>query len=305
MPEFSAADAAFTGFRVVSHRPWVVLVWAAFQFAFALGSAVFLTLSGGDAYAKISDLSIQPMTGDATQAVGLLQTLAPTYAALFVAGLVYYAIFWAAMNRAVFTPQESRFAYLRLASDELRQLGLFALLAGLFAAVYVAIFMVATVVVVLVSLATGSTAAVGLMLALVVPALIVAILVFAVRFSLASPLTYASGKIDLFGSWRMTHRRFWPLLGAYLIAVALSFVVLALTLAIAVAAVAVLGGMGALGEMLQPHGSSLQSVLTPTRLVYLAVSSVGGALSAPVTMTAPAAIYRAIAGNPAFRAARQ
>jgi hypothetical protein len=296
--DFSAADAAFSGFRIVAARPWLVAVWAALQFGVALASTMFLVVSGGPAYARVLEVGQQPLGGGDTAAeLTMLQSLAPTLAALLIGGLVYYAVLYAAMNRAVLRPNESRFAYLRLDGDELRQLALFALALAFALAVYLAVLIVGGFIVVVVSLASGSGAAVGMTLAIVIPVLILVGVFLAVRLSLASALTFSTRRINLFGSWRLTKGRFWALFGTYLVALALSFVVVALTLAIAVAAVAVLGGLGALGQVMTTNAASLTSVLTPVRLVYLLISSIGGALSAPVTMAPPAAIYRAISGQ--------
>jgi hypothetical protein len=159
------------------------------------------------------------------------------------------------------------------------------------------------VVVVIVAVAGGGSdgAALALALAIALPAIICGFIYFAVRLSLASPLTFDTGRIDPMAAWRMTRGRFWPLLGAYFIAFALSIVVVVLTFAIAAAAIAVIGGIGALGPAFQSDLGTVGAVLTPTRLAYLAVSAVGQALIWPVTMTPPAAIYRALAGGAAGR----
>jgi hypothetical protein len=217
--------------------------------------------------------------------------------ALLVSGLVLNAVLYAAMNRAVLRPQEGRFGYLRLASDELRQLGLFAVFLGLGIIAYAVVILVMAVVVVVVALAGGGTDGAGFALALAIalPAIICGVVYLAVRLSLASPLTFDTRKIDPMAAWRLTRGRFWPLLGTYFIAFALSIVVVVLTFAIAAAAVAVIGGgIGALGPAFQSDMGTVAQVVAPARLAYLAVSAIGQALIWPVTMTPPAAIYRAL-----------
>jgi hypothetical protein len=292
--EFSVADAAFTGFRIVAARPWLVLVWAAVQFVFALAVAAFITVSAGAAFSQLVDFSPQSALHDSGRGMDLLRQVAPTYVVVMLAALVYYAVFYAAMNRAVFKPQESRFGYLRLASDELRQLGLFALMAAFGIAIYFGAAPIAAIVMVIIELAGGQAVAAPLAVLAMVLALFLLLVFLVTRFWLASPLTFAGARITLIGSWRLTRGRFWPVLGTLLIAVALSIVVISLTLAIAVAAVAVLGGVGALEPVLRPDTSSLSAVFTPARLIYLAISAVGSALSAPVLMTPPAAILEAV-----------
>jgi hypothetical protein len=296
--EFSASDAAFSGFRVVAERPWVVAIWAALQFVVSLAFNLFVAVSAGSAFTKLAQLSLQPPTQDPAAVLDLFRQVAPTYLVLMAGGLVLNAVLYAAMNRAVLRPQESRFGYLRLATDELRQLGLFALIAGLALAAYLAFVVFAAVVIVLIALVVGDGAALALGIAVLLPALICAFIFFAVRLSLASPMTFVTRRIDLRAAWAMTRGRFWPLLGAYFIAFVLSAVVVVLSFAIAVAVVAVVGGgMGAVGAVFDGQVGAVAQIVTPTRLAYLAVSAIGQALIWPVTMTPPAAIYRVLSGS--------
>jgi hypothetical protein len=293
---FSAADAAFTGFRIVWERPLAVVIWSALQFAVTVGYTLFVTVSAGPAFMQAAQASLQ-LNPDPAPMIARLQALAPTYAVLLFAFLVLYAVLYAAMNRAVLRPDQSRFGYLRLASDELRQLGLFALMSVLAVGLYVAVVVVAGVILALLGLVAGDT---GMLMALVVLApLLIGVFIFVgVRFSLASPLTFERGRVDLFGSWRLTRGRFWALFGTYLLAAALSLVVVALTLAIAVFAVAIIGGgFGAIGDGAEPDLRSIATALTPPRLIYMAITAIGSALSLPITMTPPAAIYRALTGG--------
>jgi hypothetical protein len=296
---FSAADAAFTGFRVVWERPWAALIWAGVQFVVSLALNLFIAISAGAAFSQLTQLGVQP-TADPEKMMTVLRGVAPTYVAVLIAVLVLAAVFYAAMNRAVMRPAESRFGYLRLASDELRQLGHFVLLLLLAFGFYLVVLIVASVVVGVLAAALGATGqvAVGVLLAVLLPVLLCVFIYLGVRLSLASPLTFATGRINIFGSWGMTRGRFWPLFGAYLIAFALGFVVTALTLGIGVLAVAILGGgVAALGPAFQSDLSTVAANLSPARLIYLAISSIGAALSAPITICPPAAIYLALTGG--------
>jgi hypothetical protein len=158
---------------------------------------------------------------------------------------------------------------------------------------------VATVVLGVLGLAFGGSAiAVALAAAILLPAAICGAIFVGVRFSLAVPMTFATGRIDVFGSWRLTQGRFWPLLGTYFLAVVLSLVVGALTLVIAALIVGIIGGgFNGIATLMQSDFTSVQSVLTPAQLVYLAITSIGAALSAPITMCPPAAIYRSLTGG--------
>ncbi|HVN00728.1 MAG TPA: hypothetical protein VMT68_11000 [Caulobacteraceae bacterium] len=299
MAEFSVSDAAFTGFRIVWERPWAVAIWGVLQIVVQLALNVFVAYSAGPAFTKLAQLSFTSGQ-DPTEVLGLFRQLAPTYAVLLMTVLVLNSVLYAAMNRAVLRPNEARFGYLRLAADELRQLGLFVLYAMLGFAIYLGILVVGTVLVVVAGLATGGAAGatVGLTLAILVP-LILCIFVFVgVRFSLASPLTFATQRVDLFGSWGLTKGRFWPLFWTYLIAFCLSIVVSLLVFAIAAIAAMLIGGGGLSAAVSPSDMSSVAAVVAPPRLAYLAITSIGQALIWPVTISPPAAIYRALAQAP-------
>ncbi len=116
-----------------------------------------------------------------------------------------------------------------------------------------------------------------------------------VRLSLAPSYTLATGRIDLAGAWRLTRGRFWPMLGAYVLAGVLGAVVLMLGLVVTAALVAVIGGMGALGQIARPDYASLGAFYTPARLAQTAVSAALNALVTPVLLTPAAAIYLRLA----------
>ena len=296
MAGFSAADAAFTGFRVVWERPWAVAIWAGLQFVANFALNVFMVASAGPLLMRFSQLRASGATPDPNTVFDLFRQFAPTYVVMLIGALVLTAVLYAAMNRAVMRPAESRFGYLRLASDELRQLGLLAALLALALGLYIALVIAAMLVAVLLGLALGQAGA-ALAVAGLLGAVLVGFIYVGVRFSLASPMTFATGRINVFGSWRLTEGRFWPLFGTYLIAVALSIFVGVLTLAIAVGAVAIMGGVSAIGAVLQPDTSSLAAAFTPARIVYMAIASIGSALAAPITMCPPAAIYQSLTGG--------
>ncbi|HTX49602.1 MAG TPA: hypothetical protein VME40_09455, partial [Caulobacteraceae bacterium] len=203
---------------------------------------------------------------------------------------------------SVLRPSDDAFGYLRLSADELRQLGLLAALAGLGLAAYVALVMVCAIVGGALGMVAGGGGAPAAMLALLLVVSVVALAFFGVRVSLASAHTFVTGRIDILGAWRMTNGRFWLMFGTYAMALALNLLVIVLSTAIALVAMAILsGGLeglrgGAAGDM-----SSLAAILAPGRVAYLAIAAIGTALSWPIRMTPPAVIYRALTGDTTSR----
>ncbi len=304
MAEFSSADAAFTGFRIVWERPISVVYWALLRLAVSLSVTLFITLTAGAVFTHTLQ-SMMQFNPDPAQTLARLATAAPTLVVGLFVSLVLYAVLSAAINRAVLRPEQFRFGYLRLASDELRQLGLFGLMVALAIGAYLALLVAVSLVVTLLAFAIGDAAAIGLGLVVLLALSLVGLVFAGVRLSLASPRTFDTGRIDLLASWQMTRGRFWPLFWTYLLAFGLWAVVQALILAIGIFGVAIIGGgFEALGAEGQPDFSSFATALAPMALVNLVVSAIGEALSFPVTAAPPASIYRVLTGGGARAAGK-
>jgi len=118
-------------------------------------------------------------------------------------------------------------------------------------------------------------------------------------------MTFVTGRIDLLAAWKMTQGRFWPLLGCYATALALSLVVFVLTSVIGLLAVAILGGgLASVGPLMKSDLSSVRAMATPAQILTLAIGAIGAALRAPVILSPPAAVYRALSGTGAGDAGR-
>ncbi|HEX4181391.1 MAG TPA: hypothetical protein VHY32_11425 [Caulobacteraceae bacterium] len=302
MASFSASEAALTGFRIVRERPKAVATWAVIQFVISLGFAYGMVAMAGPALASLNALGGQP-AHDPAQTLALFRQLAPFYLSLVVFSLIFYPMLYSTMNRVVLRPAEEGIGYIRLGADEVRQLGLFLLVAAIGLAAYIALFVVIVVIAAALGAVFGGG---GKTAAYMVVGLVAVLLGFIaiggwiyvwVRLSLASPLTFATRRVNLFGSWRMTRGLFWPLFGAYAVAVILAIIVSLLTVVISMAVAAVAGGgTGGLGAILHPDMSSVAVYMTPGRVVSLAIGAVSSALVWPVLLTPAASIYRSLNG---------
>jgi hypothetical protein len=301
--EFSATDVAFTGFRVVRENPVALAIWAALQFAYALALDLFIAATAGGPFTAFGNfLASHPTPTKQAQAtyMRLSLALAPTMLVVMFSFLVLIAVLSAAMNRAIAQPQARPLGYLRLAGDELRQLGLLGLMALLAVTVIMAVELVAAMVLSMAAM-TGGADSLPLAGVAAMGALLATLTFFGARLSLASPMTFATGRIALLTAWPLTRGRFWRLAGAYAIALALALVVLLLMNAIGLGALAALGGEAAIKSATDTNYSSVAVVLTAPRLVAMAIHSIGWALIVPIVLCPPVAIYRALAGDGAAR----
>ena len=290
MGQFSPTDAALAGFRFVRANLRTVLIWAAVYMVASFVAGLAMVQTAGPALTHVVEMGPHP---DPAVAAASVRALAPFYAVMIPLSLAFYAVLYATFSRAVLRPGDDRYAYLRLGMDEVRQLLL--LLQGLVVGlgVYIGFWVVIVIV------AIGAAAALGKGLAAIALTGVVfavgfcAMIYLWVRLSLASPLSFDRGKVDLFGSWRLTRGRFWRLFACYLI-VALLAVALCLLFLIIYAAVAmVLGGDG-LAAIFRPDMSSIGAYLSPARLGLIVIGAFAATLLWPVLLMPPVEIYARI-----------
>jgi len=228
----SATEAAFEGFRVTRHNPLAVLLWGGVWLigliAVMLVAAPMIAPFASEFEAAAGD--VNALSPDATRALTIAML------AVLPVMLLVQAVLAPAVYRAVLEPEARRFAYIRLGRVEARMLGVVVLLALLS-----------------VGLNAGGEALTGLarqaggMLA----ALAVSFATFAftiwisVRLLLAAPLVLRRKGLPIRESWRMTAGVFWPLLGVYLLSIAMTLLVVLLLVLIGWPLTAVLAGGGA------------------------------------------------------------
>ncbi|MGH6985499.1 MAG: hypothetical protein ACRED9_01495 [Caulobacteraceae bacterium] len=293
---FSITEAALTGFRFSREHPSALGLWAMILAA----ESILLGL----VYASLAPHSVVQVMGawraGAANAAALDQAVAqllPLEALVIVVSLAFGAVFQAAMNRAILEPSKASFGYLRLGMDELRQFLLLALLAVVLMAAYLFAFIALLVAASLIFGPGGPARSQETIVIFGASGL--AILAVAIglapRLSLASPLTFARRRVELFGSFSLTRRRFWPILAAFVIAALLALLVWIIgTLAIWALATAAHGG-GEPGDIISPDLGSLSAYFTADRCIVLILGGGLWALVAPLLGTPAPAIYQSLA----------
>jgi hypothetical protein len=287
---------------VVREHPTAVLIWAGAQLVVGVLMTVVMIVMAGPAMTQMLQSQANGAAQDPAESLRLLQQMGPLYLLLLPASLVIYGVIYGAMNRIVLRPQDSAFGYLRLGADELRQMVVLLVIWVIMFAVYLVSFIVVGIFGATVTGATAASGGGGS--AAAISALVVVFAIFGVlgalifvgtKLSLASPQTFATGKINLFGSWGLTKGRFWPIFATYFLAFILLLLMGLLAMVIIGAIMAVMmGAQGAMAMFMKPDMSSIGAYFTLGHIVYLLLVAGFTALFAPVWLTPPAAIYRSL-----------
>ncbi|MDO9166628.1 MAG: hypothetical protein Q7U13_11040 [Rhodoferax sp.] len=290
---FSASEVAFSGFRAGREHFRTLLLWIPILGLFSFAMAAAMVAFAGPAMMSMQQIDPQA-EADPRVALEAFKSMGAFYAVLLPACLLYYGVLNAAVNRLMLRPSDKRFAYFAFGADELRQVAVMVLMALIFFAIYILGVIGVVILVAAMKTTAGTPAAVaaGIFGGLAFLALF---MILAVRLSLASAQTFATGRINLFGSWALTKGQFWPILGAYLLALVLALIAYAAVAAILMLVMVLVGGgFGALGSLFSPDMSSVQAYFTPSMLIYELL----GMIPAPfllLIMSCPAPdIYRSL-----------
>lgn len=183
-------------FRFIRNNIGPVLIWS--------GIVLLVTLVSGLAMAPFyQQRLVELQSGIPAQ---------PRFGAMFLPGLIWIAlltILWAAAFRAVFFPEQRRFAYMRLGMDELRLLGTSLIL---FLGGYI-VMLIAGAILIGIGYAVGG----GIVAAILGLVLFGAVVWAWTRVSPAGAMTILEHKVVIGPAWRLTRGAFWRLFGAYVL----------------------------------------------------------------------------------------
>jgi hypothetical protein len=307
MASFSAADAAFTGFRMVKRHPKTILAWIGLYFAFTIVMVVAMTVTVGPALADLQAGALSGATPDPARLAGSFSRLAPLYAVAFPVSLAIYAMSFAAVNRLVLRPEEGGFVHIRLGSAEFNQVIVLIVTGVCLVAAYLIGLLLMMVIVgasgfLFASMVRSAPAVgaigggIGFMFGLV--CLFAPLVYVGVRVSLASAMTLDIGAPAFRRAWRLTRGHFWRMFGAYFILWVMLFVGL-LVLAIVGGALAIAAIAGEPGfnitrfaAVFSPPASLAALLASPATWINYLLLSAFYVFGFVVTLGCSAEIYR-------------
>jgi len=214
MNGFSPTETATEGLRLTRLRSRAVLVWAVAYLGFTilLGRIAEITL-GPHSAELIRE--IQQAKQDPDVFWPLAGQMWPFFAVALPVHLAFQAILTCAIYRAILHPEETGGGYVRIGADELRMAILNLVLTCIWT---LALFVVGLVALLMAVVSAVAGSFVTMMGGLLTLAVIAAVIWVLVRLSLAGAITFSERRIQVWASWGLTRGRFWPLVGAYLLA---------------------------------------------------------------------------------------
>ena len=299
MSDFAATDVAFTGIRFVRHNLRTVAVWAGVQLAFTIVVQMAVIATMGPALASLQRFGTR---GNPQQSLALLQNVLPFEGLAILGSLIFYAIVYATMNRAVLRPSDRGFAYIRLGMDEVRQflVLLIWVVLGFFFELILAL-VVGIMAAVMFGLGRG-----GLQVAapfLVVFVMLVATFLAWVPFSLCFAQTFDRKRVMPFDSLSLAGPRYWKMCGAYLLTLVVAFVIWLLGTIITFALAGAAGGGATIATLLaRPPVATIGAMFAFPSLVAIVLSALLTPLLLALLLMPAPEIYRHLSGasDPAF-----
>lgn len=304
MAAISIGETATAGIRLLRERPVLLAFWAVPAIlAAALSVAVSIGMTQ-PALAQLSASGAEPSQVMAAAGRSFGATLV-----LFAISLFTAVVTATAANRAILTPEDSAFGYLRLGVAELRTLVVLFVIGILMVVAYIALIMVGVIMAGVVGvsgkLAAGDLASgivMVILLVLLIPLVLGALLAVATRLSLALPQTFATRRINIFGSWEMTKGRTGALFVAYLLAalMCLGITLVFTTIVMATGLNPAFKAFEAMGDQDPKAVSDLLAGVSqfgPLRIVSIVLGGVVNAVILAIIACPAAFAYRRLSGD--------
>ena len=266
----SIGTAVGSGFNLIGRRPMAVIGWGAFLLVgVLLIELLAIVLFGLPTPTAAVGAGLTP--GALVQ-----QMQAQAWRTIFVVVLEIplTVVASAAVIRAVLEPENRSFASIRFGAQE----GALVLLYLLFIPIWIGLAVVSIIVAIPIGVIGGAVGraaggfAGGSIAFVLFVAYGLALLWFALRFSLAFPMTFVEGRVRLLASWEATRGEGWRLFGLwwllFLVAIALviGLIIVVFILALIAAGVGV-GLSGANFQNLATNPASL-AALGPVMLIF-------------------------------------
>jgi hypothetical protein len=301
MADFSFAQAIGAGFKILARRPLVVLVWAVAYLVLVAGPSFALLAwvlpQMITAFREAAQHTVHGVTPVPAKAMALRSNLFAVQPLLWLLQIAVHAVLMGAVFRAVLTPEQSRWSYLRLSRQEL-WLGLTNLVFTVIAAI-----MILTLFIPLgIGLGLGMTAAqhgqspgpASLPLLWIITVVGVAVIVWVLlRLCLAMPMAFATGRFALYESWALTRGHVLKIFAVVLVLAVIIWIFEFATLGAGGSYLArqLLGGSGA-PSTLQGSLSDILHHLAPAFVGLIALASVIGMIVYTVIVAPLASIYQ-------------
>ena len=239
--EISIGGAVGEGFGLIRDKPLTVLAWGLAQGGFmVLFSAILLAV-----YAPFIAMAVRQTPGAAPDPA-MLQTMMQRQSLIYLFDLVslmFSAVTYCAVWRAVLKPDQGRFAYLRIGASEL-YLALMILVASFAFGIGMVVAMIPIAIVAAILVGTHQIAAAVIFGVIAGIAAVCGLVYVMLRVSLVGPMTVDEGQLRVSESWALTRGKVVNLL-----AVALVLLVVMIALEIVIGLLMVVIGIGGLAAI--------------------------------------------------------
>jgi hypothetical protein len=290
-------DFAFEGLKFAAKKPVLFLGWCVFYVLLSAAALGVLALMSGAALMQFIALTAARGTAseDPTAVLALFAGIWPGILVTFLISIAGTVMFRTAIYRAMLKPSDKSLAYLRFGGDEWRQIGLTLLLMLVCLGIYLGLAIGAVILIGLSSLAKSELVT-GLVTFFAFLAVFVLLIWFGLRSTVAAPLTFDKGKLDVFGSLKLTKGNSWTLLGGFLILCILLMIIQIVVMCVfyGVTLAATGFSMEPLRQAANPDYTQILSFIGPVFIVQLLVGVLLQVLSEVAFVGAQVGAYKVL-----------